>query len=141
MKKTLITGAAGFIGFHTARRELKKGNFVIGIDNLDNYYDVNIKKDRINILKKEKNFLFFKDDLKNENLYKKLKKYLKDIDIIIHLAGQAGVRYSIFNPETYILNNILVYVKLLEFFKLSKKLKVILYASSSSVYGEKGENQ
>ena len=64
---------------------------------------------------------------------------MKDIDIIIHLAGQAGVRYSIFNPETYILNNILVYVKLLEFFKLSKKLKVILYASSSSVYGEKGE--
>ena len=53
MKKTLITGAAGFIGFHTARRELKKGNFVIGIDNLDNYYDVNIKRDRINILKKE----------------------------------------------------------------------------------------
>ena len=141
MKKTLITGAAGFIGFHTAKKELKKGNFVIGIDNLDNYYDVNIKKDRINILKKEKNFLFFKDDLKNEKLYKKLKKYLKDIDIIIHLAGQAGVRYSIFNPETYILNNILVYVKLLEFFKLSKKLKVILYASSSSVYGEKGEKK
>ena len=99
MKKTLITGAAGFIGFHAARRELKKGNFVIGIDNLDNYYDFNIKKDRINILKKEKNFLFFKYYLKNENLYKKLKKYLKDIDIIIHLAGQAGVRYSILTPK------------------------------------------
>lgn len=141
MKKTLITGAAGFIGFHVAKQELKKGNFVIGIDNLNNYYDVSIKKDRINILKKEKNFLFFKDDLNNIDFFKKLKKHLNDIDVVIHLAGQAGVRYSIKKPETYIINNILAYVKLLEFFKHSRKLKVILYASSSSVYGEKGQKK
>ena len=141
MKKTLITGVAGFIGFYAAKRELEKGNYVIGIDNLNNYYEPKIKKDRLNILKKEKNFLFFKEDLNNKNFYKKLKKYLKDIEVVIHLAGQAGVRYSIKNPESYILNNILAYIKLLEFFKFSKKLKTILYASSSSVYGEKGENK
>ena len=141
MKKTLITGVAGFIGFYAAKRELEKGNYVIGVDNLNNYYEPKIKKDRLNILKKEKNFLFFKEDLNNKNFYKKLKKYLKDIEVVIHLAGQAGVRYSIKNPESYILNNILAYVKLLEFFKFSKKLKTVLYASSSSVYGEKGENK
>lgn len=141
MKKTLITGVAGFIGFYAAKYELKKGNFVIGVDNLNNYYDVKIKKDRLHILKKEKNFLFFKNDLIDNKFYKKLKKHFNDIDSIIHLAGQAGVRHSIKNPESYILNNILAYVKLLEFFKLSKKLKTILYASSSSVYGEKGENK
>ena len=140
MKKTLITGVAGFIGFYAAKRELEKGNYVIGVDNLNNYYEPKIKKDRLNILKKEKNFSFFKEDLNNKNFYKKLKKYLKDIEVVIHLAGQAGVRYSIKNPESYILNNILAYIKLLEFFKFSKKLKTILYASSSSVYGEKGEN-
>ena len=141
MKKTLITGVAGFIGFYAAKRELEKGNYVIGVDNLNNYYEPKIKKDRLNILKKEKNFLFFKEDLNSKNFYKKLKKYLKDIEVVIHLAGQAGVRYSIKNPESYILNNILAYIKLLEFFKFSKKLKTILYASSSSVYGEKGENK
>ena len=141
MKKTLITGVAGFIGFYAAKRELEKGNYVIGIDNLNNYYEPKIKKDRLKILKKEKNFLFFKEDLNSKNFYKKLKKYLKDIEVVIHLAGQAGVRYSIKNPESYILNNILAYIKLLEFFKFSKKLKTILYASSSSVYGEKGANK
>ena len=141
MKKTLITGVAGFIGFYAAKRELEKGNYVIGVDNLNNYYEPKIKKDRLKILKKEKNFLFFKEDLNSKNFYKKLKKYLKDIEVVIHLAGQAGVRYSIKNPESYILNNILAYIKMLEFFKFSKKLKTILYASSSSVYGEKGENK
>ena len=141
MKKTLITGVAGFIGFYAAKHELEKGNYVIGVDNLNNYYEPKIKKDRLKILKKEKNFLFFKEDLNSKNFYKKLKKYLKDIEVVIHLAGQAGVRYSIKNPESYILNNILAYIKLLEFFKFSKKLKTILYASSSSVYGEKGENK
>ena len=141
MKKILVTGAAGFIGFHTAKFEMEKGNYVIGVDNLNQYYDVKIKKDRLKILKKYKNFLFFKDDLNNKNFYKKLKKYFSDIDVVIHLAGQAGVRYSIKNPETYIVNNVLAYIKLLEFFKFSKKLKVLLYASSSSVYGEKGEKK
>ena len=139
--KILITGSSGFIGFHIAKSELEKGNYVIGVDNLNEYYDVKIKEDRLKVLKKYKNFLFFKDDLNNNNFYKKLKKYFNDIDVVIHLAGQAGVRYSIINPETYITNNILAYVKLLEFFKFSKKLRVLLFASSSSVYGEKGEKK
>jgi UDP-glucuronate 4-epimerase len=141
MKKTFITGVAGFIGFHSAMYELNKGNYVIGVDNLNDYYDIKIKKNRLNILKKKKNFLFLKYNLNNKNFYHKLKKYLKDIEVVIHLAGQAGVRYSIINPETYITNNILAYVKLLEFFKRSKKLKVFLYASSSSVYGETGQKK
>tara|TARA_B100000242_G_C42984372_1_gene456895 strand:+ start:49 stop:1020 length:972 start_codon:yes stop_codon:yes gene_type:complete len=141
MKKTLITGVAGFIGFYAARYELKKGNFVIGVDNLNNYYDIKIKKDRLKILKKEKKFIFLKNDLIDKKFYSNLKKYFHDINSVIHLAGQAGVRYSIKNPETYIVNNILAYIKLLEFFKFSKKLKVITYASSSSVYGESGAKQ
>jgi UDP-glucuronate 4-epimerase len=141
MSKILITGVAGFIGFHVAKKLLSQNKKVIGIDNLNDYYDIKIKKDRLNILKKDKNFLFLKDDLNNKNLYKKLRKYFNDINIVIHMAGQAGVRYSIFNPETYIMNNILAYVKLLQFFKNSKKLKVLLYASSSSVYGEKGQKK
>tara|TARA_B100000989_G_C19531636_1_gene470330 strand:+ start:3108 stop:4091 length:984 start_codon:yes stop_codon:yes gene_type:complete len=141
MKKILITGVAGFIGFHAAKYELKNGNYVIGVDNLDNYYDMRIKKDRLDILKKQKKFLFIKDDLKNKNFYKKLKKHIKNIELVLHMAGQAGVRYSIYNPETYVTNNILAYVKLLEFFKFSKKLKTIFYASSSSVYGESGEKK
>ena len=141
MEKIFITGVAGFIGFHLAKKLLSQNKKIIGVDNLNDYYDTEIKKNRLKILKKEKNFLFFKDDLNNKNFYKKYKKHLIDIDIVIHMAGQAGVRYSILNPETYIMNNILAYVKLLEFFKQSRKLKVILYASSSSVYGEKGQKK
>ena len=138
---TLITGVAGFIGFHKALYELKKGKRVIGIDNLNDYYDPKLKNSRLNILKKNKNFLFLKKDLSKNNCYHSLKKYFNQIECVIHLAGQAGVRYSITNPEEYIKHNIVAYVKLLEFFKNSKKLKLILYASSSSVYGEKVSNK
>ena len=139
--KILVTGAAGFIGFHFAEYELKKGNIVIGVDNLNNYYDKKVKISRLNILKKYKNFIFFKMSLLDENFYKSLKKYYNHIHCIVHLAGQAGVRHSIKYPEEYIKHNILAYIKLLEFFKLSKKLKFIFYASSSSVYGEKNSNE
>ena len=138
---TLITGVAGFIGFHKAFYELKKGKRVIGVDNLNHYYDPKLKNSRLNILKKNKNFSFLKGDLSKNNFYNSIKKYFNQIECIIHLAGQAGVRYSITNPEEYIKHNIVAYVKLLEFFKNSKKLKLILYASSSSVYGEKVSNK
>lgn len=140
----LITGSAGFIGFHLALFYLKKDKKVIGIDNLDNYYDVKFKKTRLNILKKYKNFIFYKIDLKKKNSFKKLDKFKKKIKNIIHLAGQAGVRFSIINPSTYIKNNIEAYIYLLEYFKLQKNVKSILYASSSSVYGDalkKKENE
>jgi len=98
----LVTGCAGFIGFHVSSTILKnKKNKILGLDNLNNYYDVNLKKNRLKILKKKKNFFFYKVDLLNKkklfNLVKKNK-----IKIVIHLAAQAGVRYSILKPEVYI---------------------------------------
>ena len=135
----LITGAAGFIGFHISLELLKKNEKVIGVDNINNYYDKRIKYNRLKILKQFPKFKFFKIDLNNKkNFSKKINKYKNKIELIIHLAGQAGVRYSIFNPGTYIQNNIMSYVQLLEFFKNSSKNKLILYASSSSIYGEAG---
>ena len=133
----LITGTAGFIGFHLALSLLKKGNVVIGLDNINNYYDKKIKLNRLNLLKKYSKFKFFKVDIVEEKiLKKKLKRYVNKIKYVVHLAGQAGVRYSIINPTTYIENNVKAYVNLLEIFKKSQKLKLIIYASSSSVYGE-----
>lgn len=138
--KILITGAAGFIGFHLAKRFLNQKNIkVIGIDNINSYYDKTIKKKRIQILKKYKNFSFIYGDLKN-NLIFKNKKFTYDINYIYHFAGQAGVRYSIQKPNEYIKDNIISYVNLLENFKNSKKLKCIFYASSSSVYGNKSSS-
>ena len=132
----LITGVAGFIGMHCAKKLLENNKQVIGIDNLNNYYDTKLKKKRVLILKKYKNFTFIKSDLKNLNTFKLIKKKSSHISHIIHLAGQAGVRYSITNPNAYVSDNIYAFVNLLESFKNSKKLKCILFASSSSVYGK-----
>lgn len=129
----LVTGCAGFIGMHLTISLLKKNKSVIGIDNMNNYYDVNLKKKRLLNLKKFKKFNFKKVDIKNLNSLKKIVKNYK-IDYIINLAAQAGVRYSITNPETYFENNIKGFFNILEIAK-SKKVKHLVYASSSSVYG------
>ena len=133
MDRILVTGSAGFIGFHLCKELLKKKIFVIGIDNLDNYYDVNLKKKRLKILKKNKNFKFLNIDIINK---KKLSNaFIKyKFRYIFHLAAQAGVRYSIENPKKYIDTNIYGFQNILD---LSKKFKIkhLLYASSSSVYG------
>tara|TARA_B100001057_G_C22772744_1_gene920287 strand:- start:267 stop:1220 length:954 start_codon:yes stop_codon:yes gene_type:complete len=134
----LITGVAGFIGMHFAKKMLDKGYKVLGVDNLNDYYDTKLKKNRVLILKKYKNFKFLKSDLKSLNTYKQINK--SKITHIVHLAGQAGVRYSIKNPGAYVNDNIMAYVNLLEAFKYSKKLKCIVYASSSSVYGKSREH-
>ena len=137
MDMYLVTGAAGFIGFHLSLKLLKKNKTVIGLDNINDYYGRKIKYDRIKILRKFKKFRFFKLDLNNNKILKnKISKFKKKIEIKVHLAGQAGVRYSIINPRIYIKDNILSYVNLLDFFKDSSKIKLILYASSSSIYGE-----
>ena len=128
----LISGSAGFIGFHLSEFLLKKKHSVLGIDDLNNYYDVRLKKSRLNLLKKYKNFFFFKkkiEDIKIVNFFKK-----KKIDIIINLAAQAGVRHSLENPYVYINSNILGQVNMLELAK-ELKIKKYIYASSSSVYG------
>ncbi len=132
-KVFLITGSAGFIGFHLSLKLLKNGFKVIGLDNLNNYYSVKLKKDRNNILKKYNNFKFNKIDITN---FKKLEKiFIKyKIDCVINLAAQAGVRYSLINPQSYINNNILGFFNILEMSK-RKKIKKLIYASTSSVYG------
>ncbi len=132
----LITGCAGFIGFHVVNFFLDAGVKIIGIDNINDYYDVKHKYQRLKILNKRKNFKFFKIDLKKKNSFNKLKPYKTKINYIIHLAGQAGVRYSLKNPASYVKNNIEAYIYLVEYFKKQKNLKMILYASSSSIYGE-----
>ena len=134
MNKVLITGAAGFIGYHLSKSILSsKGFKVVGIDNMDNYYDVKLKKDRIKVLKKNRNFEFLKIDIINKqkvsNLFKK-----NNFTYVIHLAAQAGVRYSIENPEKYLQTNINGFFNIINMCK-EKKIKHFLYASSSSVYG------
>lgn len=137
MKKQniLLTGCAGFIGFSLANEILKKKtNNIIGFDNINSYYSKKLKINRLSILKKFKNFEFHKVDITNN---KKIVKILskKKIDIVIHLAAQAGVRYSLEKPESYIDTNIKGFFNILQYFK-NKKLNKFIYASSSSIYGE-----
>ncbi len=133
MKKIFLTGSAGFIGFHLAKKLLEKKCKVFGFDSLTNYYDVNLKKDRNNILKKNVNYEFFQANLEDKNY---LNEIIHEVDpeIIIHLAAQAGVRYSIENPESYINSNIVGTFNLLNIIK-DLKIEHLLVASSSSVYG------
>jgi len=134
MKKIFITGVAGFIGFSLANNFLKKKYKVIGIDNFDDYYSVKLKKERLKILKKNKNFFFNNIDISN---FKKLNNVIKKnkIEILIHLAAQAGVRYSLINPNKYIDTNILGFMNLIKSVE-NKNVKKFIYASSSSVYGD-----
>tara|TARA_X000000950_G_C13919130_1_gene662448 strand:+ start:2554 stop:3510 length:957 start_codon:yes stop_codon:yes gene_type:complete len=131
----LITGCAGFIGFHTSLRFLYfKNNKVFGLDNLNAYYDINLKKKRLALLKKNKNFTFFKENLgKKDKLFKTLDKI--KIDIIINLAAQAGVRYSLTNPQSYLESNVVGFFNILELSR-QKKIKHLVFASTSSVYGD-----
>ena len=133
--KILITGSAGFIGYNLAKNLLgKKGYKITGVDNFNDYYDVNLKKKRNNILKRFKNFEFIKvdinDKIKLEKIFKK-----KKFDFVFHFAAQAGVRYSIDHPRKYVESNIMGFYNILENTK-KYKIKRLFYASSSSVYGE-----
>tara|TARA_B100000989_G_C19528106_1_gene468048 strand:+ start:2030 stop:3022 length:993 start_codon:yes stop_codon:yes gene_type:complete len=130
----LVTGCAGFIGYSLSLFLLKKKYKIFGIDNLNNYYDVNLKKDRLKNLKDFQTFMFSKIDITN---YNKLNNYIKKnkIKIIVHLAAQAGVRHSINNPDSYFDNNIFGFYNILQASK-KNKIKHLIYASSSSVYGK-----
>ena len=132
-EKILVTGAAGFIGFHLTSLLLDKDYQVIGIDNMNDYYDVNLKYSRLDILKKNENFIFYKIDLKDKEKVDDLfEKY--NFEYVINLAAQAGVRYSITNPYAYINSNLIGFVNILEACR-SNPVKHLIYASSSSVYG------
>ena len=133
-KKIFISGVAGFIGFSLARELLKKKFIVLGIDNINGYYSIKLKNDRLKILKGYKNFQFLKCDLnsleKLRNIFKKNK-----FDIAFNFAAQAGVRYSLQNPRSYINSNLNGFFNFLECCK-EYKIRKIFYASSSSVYGD-----
>ena len=132
-KTYLVTGAAGFIGFHLAKRLLAEGCSVIGLDNLNDYYDVELKKARLAILEEDSNFRFVfahvEDRLAIERLFAE-----NTIHIVIHLAAQAGVRYSLQNPHSYIQSNIVGFLNILEGCR-HHDVEHLVYASSSSVYG------
>ena len=134
MKETyLVTGAAGFIGYYLSKRLLEEGYIVIGIDNLNDYYDVNLKLTRLSLLKEKNNFAFKKIDISNkEDLDVLFNEY--HFDYVVHLAAQAGVRYSIDHPDIYIQSNIIGTYNILEMCR-HHPVKHFVYASSSSVYG------
>ena len=132
-EKILITGAAGFIGFHLSNLLLQKGYDVISIDNMNDYYDIKLKEGRLSILNEKNNFKFYKIDLVDKkNIDYIFEKY--KFDYVINLAAQAGVRYSIDNPYAYIDSNVVGFINILEACR-HNPVKHLLYASSSSVYG------
>ena len=129
----LVTGAAGFIGFHTAQRLLARGDSVVGIDSLNAYYDPKLKEDRLAQLRPAANFTFVKGDLADRPVTDALFAGHKPARVI-HLAAQPGVRYSIENPRAYIDSNIVGFLNILEACR-AHKVEHLVYASSSSVYG------
>ena len=129
----LVTGAAGFIGFHVARRLLSAGGDVVGFDNVNDYYDPRLKEARLDILKRQSNFTFVKLDLADRDSMKSLFAQHR-FPIVIHLAAQAGVRYSLQNPHAYVDANIEGFINVLEGCRHGD-CRHLLFASSSSVYG------
>ena len=132
-EKILITGAAGFIGFHLAKKLLDQSYEILGIDNLNDYYDPKLKLSRLEILNKYEHFTFQKIDLKERELVEAVFKEYQP-DYAINLAAQAGVRYSIENPHAYVDSNLMGFINILEACR-NHPVKHLLYASSSSVYG------
>ena len=132
-KIVLVTGAAGFIGSYLSERLLGTGHSVIGFDNMNDYYDVKLKEARLNLLEKYEKFSFIKGDLADKSAVEELFKKFKP-DIVVNLAAQAGVRYSITNPEAYISSNVIGFFNILEACR-NYPVEHLVYASSSSVYG------
>lgn len=133
MRNILVTGAAGFIGFHLSKRFLDAGDNVVGIDNMNDYYDVNLKMARLALLRENPSFHFVKMDIADREgmagLFRK-----ESCEIVVHLAAQAGVRYSIVNPFAYVDSNLAGFINILEGCR-HQKIGHLVFASSSSVYG------
>jgi len=137
-RKILITGAAGFIGFHLCKKLLQENEEIIGLDNMNSYYDLNLKKGRLKELykynnEKKKSLYFIEGDLINKEIIKRIFREYEP-KLIIHLAAQAGVRYSITNPEAYLKSNLEGFLNIIEVCR-NKDIENFIYASSSSVYG------
>jgi UDP-glucuronate 4-epimerase len=132
-KNILVTGAAGFIGFHLSKRLLKDGYNVIGVDIVNDYYDVQIKHDRLTQLEHHDHFKFFKTDLADKQGLETIFSN-ESMDGVVNLAAQAGVRYSLINPQAYIKSNLVGFVNILECCR-HNQVKHLVFASSSSVYG------
>lgn len=131
--KILVTGGAGFIGFHLARRLLEEGHEVVGYDSVNAYYDPRLKESRLNILKQYDRFVFYRDQLENhERLSQVFKRHR--FDTVVNLAAQAGVRYSLENPLAYVCSNLQGFVNILEECRYNQ-VGHLIFASSSSVYG------
>ncbi|MBW1728724.1 MAG: NAD-dependent epimerase [Deltaproteobacteria bacterium] len=133
MEHVLVTGAAGFIGYHISDRLLREGFLVTGLDNLNPYYDVTLKKARLGRLERKKGFSFVRCDLENREEMEKLFQQVL-FDRVIHLAAQAGVRYSVEHPEVYISSNLVGFFHILEGCRKAR-VKHLVFASTSSVYG------
>ena len=137
MKKFLVTGVAGFIGSKLAEELLKSNYFVIGIDNLNDYYNPHLKRERlkniINTIVQPEKWIFLEKDINDLNFVKKIFKEYKP-DVVINLAAQAGVRYSLNNPLSYVDSNLVGFVNILEMCR-QFNIEHLVYASSSSVYG------
>jgi UDP-glucuronate 4-epimerase len=131
----LVTGAAGFIGFHVSAALLKRGERVLGVDNLNDYYDVALKEARLAELRRLPGFAFERLELAERGALEGLLRRHPDTDRVVHLAAQAGVRYSLTNPHAYIGSNIQGQLEVLEACRVLPKLRHLVYASSSSVYG------
>jgi UDP-glucuronate 4-epimerase len=131
--RILVTGAAGFIGFHLSQQLLARGNQVMGLDNVNDYYDVSLKKDRLNQLTPHPSFNFYPLDLADKDAIAQLFTD-NNFDVVVNLGAQAGVRYSLINPQAYIDSNLVGFGNILEGCR-NAKVKHLVYASSSSVYG------
>ncbi|MEK9571083.1 MAG: NAD-dependent epimerase [Paracoccaceae bacterium] len=131
--KILVSGAAGFIGMHCSKMLLDRGDQVFGVDNLNDYYDVSLKESRLNLLTSNKNFKFYRCDIADQATISSIFAQVKP-DRVIHLAAQAGVRYSLNNPHSYIDSNIVGFANILEACR-HNLVEHLVYASSSSVYG------
>jgi UDP-glucuronate 4-epimerase len=130
----LVTGAAGFIGYHVSRRLAERGDQVIGVDNLNTYYDVELKRRRLEELASFKNFEFFQVELADQTALAAVLSG-RPVRKAVHLAAQANVRYALQNPQAYVSSNVAGHLNVLEYCRHSDSIEHLVYASSSSVYG------
>jgi len=131
----LVTGAAGFIGFHTSCRLLEEGRSVVGVDIINDYYDISLKQARLKILKEYQGFTFIQDDVAVPDAMQQLWQEHGPFLEVVHLAAQPGVRYSIENPYAYLHSNLAGHLTIMEMCRHTEGFKHLVYASSSSVYG------